>query len=223
MPAEGPGRPSAGDGDRRLDAALRAIAAERYGDAESLVTAVRADWPQCTRARFLGALADHKRRLYEKAAAQFESLVAEGPSFPGWDSIYNFLGWARYHTGRLEIARESFERHLRASPESADSWFGLGLVELDGDRVDAARRALEKAVELESGKPQRRQALSKVWARLADVSRRAGDLDRARRELQSALEAWPENERARYKLSRIDAAPTSAPVEPRANPSPRSP
>jgi tetratricopeptide (TPR) repeat protein len=156
--------------------------------------------PDDGRAEFLMGLSFHREKRYALAAPRFARGVALEPEY---HPAYHFLGWCLYYLGEVAGARSAFEEHLAYVPGEADSHFGLGLIDLDEDRLDEARLRFREAIELLADDPRRRQDLSKARARLADVHIRLNELEAARAELELATDLWPQHYAAFYKLSRV--------------------
>lgn len=73
---------------------------------------------------------------------------------PSHSSAYNNLGVMAEEEDRLELARRFFSMSIAAEPDDAKSWYLFARVELRlGDR-DAARKAIERALELSPLRPQ---------------------------------------------------------------------
>ncbi len=202
-PAAKLGRASPGDRDPRLGRALEFLGRGDFAASRTILDEVARQYPDSQRTRFLIALSYHKEKRYELASRLFAAVVAAGPTFEGFDGVFHFQGWALYHLGRLDAAEEAFEKHVTAQPDVVDTWFGLGLVALDEDRLDDAENALREAMRLGVGNPRKRRSVSKARTRLADVLVRRGRLEDARRELVIATSEWPDNASAHYKLSRV--------------------
>ncbi len=122
---------------------------------------------------------------------------------PEYHPTYHFRGWCLYWLGETGPARAAFKEHLRHAPTEGDSHFGLGVIDLDEDRLDDAERRFRRAIELQAGNPRRGKDVSKAHARLADIHIRRDDLPAARAELIAATGLWPEHYAAFYKLSRV--------------------
>ncbi len=156
--------------------------------------------PDDGQAAFLLGLTYHREKRYTLARPWFESAAGLAPDY---HPIHHFHGWCLYYLGDMPGARAAFERHLGLMPGEGDSHFGLGLIAVDDDRLDDARRRFLKAIELQEGNPKRQRDVSKAHARLADVHIRRGESQQARAELQRATELWPQHYAAFYKLSRV--------------------
>ena len=88
-------------------------------------------------------------------------------------------------------------------PAEGDSHFALGLIDLDGDRLDAAERRFREAIRLQSGNPRRRADVAKAHARLGDVYVRRNDLELAKAELIEATRLYRDHYTAHFKLYRV--------------------
>ena len=189
-----------GDSDPRLDRALASYGGRDHAGGRSLAAAVLEEHPGSYRARFLLALGFHREKRYDVARTRFREIVASGVSFEGGEAVDHFLGWAHYHLGELEASRAAFRRHLGRDDGFADSHFGVGLVALELDDLDEARRRLERCVALLRAAPGKQSRLAKALARLADVHIRRREWEAAEGALIEALRISPKQRNARYKL-----------------------
>ncbi|MHC4219723.1 MAG: tetratricopeptide repeat protein [Planctomycetota bacterium] len=151
-------------------------------------------------AEFLMGLSYHREKRYALARPRFERAVELTPDY---HPTYHFLGWCLYYMGEMDGARDAFEQHLVRQPTEGDSHFGLGLIDLDEDLLDAAERRFRRAIALQADNQARRRDVAKAHARLADVYLRRDDLETARAELVTATGLWPQHYTAFYKLSRV--------------------
>jgi tetratricopeptide (TPR) repeat protein len=179
------------------------IAQQRTPDARAQLDAYLAAHPDDGQAVFLYGLSYHREKRYGLARPHFERAIALAPDYP---MSYYFLGWCCYYLGDLPAARQAFERHLSAEPDQrkeADSIFGLGLIDLEEDRLDDAEQRFRRTIALEQGDQNRAREISKAHVRLADVYERRDSLEQARDELVLATRLWPQHYAAFFKLSRV--------------------
>jgi Tfp pilus assembly protein PilF len=73
---------------------------------------------------------------------------------PGHIGAYNNLGVLALREGRWELADRFFRHALKHSPKNAKLYFLLAQAELKSGKRAAARRAIERAVELDPGRPE---------------------------------------------------------------------
>jgi tetratricopeptide (TPR) repeat protein len=184
--------------DAGLKDAFRLLNEGDIGGGRAAVAAYleqRGDDALLYQAEFLLGYSYQKQKVYAAASEHFVRATELAPDYhPTWQ----FLGYARYYLGDLAGAREAFEAHLRLVPEEGDSWFGLGLIDFDEDRLDDAEQHFRKAIELHeavrsrdpSGRARSRE-VAKARARLADVLIRRDDFPAARDELQQAAALLP--------------------------------
>lgn len=194
--------------------ALQLIAKGHAGQAEPVARALVAAKPSDPRATFILALALHKQKRYAdavplfQAASDLASQVQGGAqdAFPERAHVAHFLGWARYYTGDLDGARGAFTAHVAVVPDASDSWYGLGIVELDEDRLDAAREALAQALAVlpmaERPDEARSRDRGKILARQGDLALREDRLADAAALYQRALRAWPDHYEVWAKAAR---------------------
>ena len=186
--------------DPDLAAAFRLIEAHRTEEARGALAIYRHTHPDDGTAAFLVGLSYHREKRYARAEPYFQRAIERSP---GYHPTYHFLGWCLYYLGRTAESRRAFEQHLEHVPTEGDSHFALGLIDLDDDRLDAAERRFQRAIELQEGLPKRKADVSKAHARLADIFVRRDDLDQARVHLEQATALWPEHYTAFYKLARV--------------------
>jgi tetratricopeptide (TPR) repeat protein len=105
----------------------------------------------------------------------------------------------------LDQARESFESYLRFNPDHADSHFGIGLIDLDADDLEAAKSRFQRSIDLlkSRDKPADPQDIAKARTRLGEVYERQDQLQLAKAELVQATEIFPDNYEGLYKLYRV--------------------
>jgi tetratricopeptide (TPR) repeat protein len=183
-----------------LTAVARLIGQQQTDAARDRLMSYLQQNPDDGRAEFLMGLSYHREKRYALARPRFERAVELTPDY---HPAYHFLGWCLYYLGELTPARTAFEQHLAWMPDEGDSHFGLGLIDLDEDRLDDAARRFRRAIELQADDPRRRKDVSKAHARLADVHIRRDEIEAARAELETATELWPQHYTAFYKLSRV--------------------
>lgn len=190
----GPTISSSGDGeetDRLLETASRAIAEERYEDAEAaLRRAVDEDRGSPAVHALLGrvlALQDE----YLEAEAVLERAVALG----GDDmTTLLYLGSARWENGRLEEAEETLRRAVEvAGPRRPLAARQLGRFLLWGGRYEEAIEPLREAAH-------RYPSASDVLYDLAQALAGAGRSREAVEAYRRVLDEVPDHTRARYGL-----------------------
>jgi tetratricopeptide (TPR) repeat protein len=157
--------------------------------------------PNDSQALFLFGLSYHREQKYGQARVYFEQAAATPAPFP---PVHYFYAWCMYYLGEVQRARESFEKYLQVNPAECDVYFGLGLIDLDENSLEAAERDFHKSIELakQARKPDIRTE-SKAHARLAEVYERQDRLHEARSELERATTLYPDHYEAYYKLSRV--------------------
>ena len=199
-PAQAPEAPAPPPLGPELTAIAQALGQQQTAAARRSLDAYLQRHPEDGRAEFLMGLSYHREKRYAQARPRFERAIELTPAY---HTTYHFLGWCLYYMGEMTAARTAFEAHLAHMPAEGDSHFGLGLIDLDEDRLDDAETRFRRAIELQAGNPRRRKDVSKAHARLADVYLRRDDLAAARTELETATQLWPQHYTAFYKLSRV--------------------
>ncbi len=155
--------------------------------------------PSWARAISLLALTYYKENRFEPARALFARALAADPEEIAIRPVY---GWTLYSLGELDDAETMFESLLERMPEYAAAHYALGVIHLDRDEVDSARRRFETAVRL-AAEQQDRAMEGRARARLGDIHVRLDDLAQAKRELELAVELFPDEYDALFKLSRV--------------------
>ena len=182
-----------------LSRAARAVEQGRPADALRELEPFVDDHPDSARLHHTLGLAYEKQQRYRLGAESFRRALELDPRL---HEARAPLGWCLYYLGRLDDAREVFERYLTAVPTDARALLALGLIEFDADRLDGARTRWLQAIELTRARNDvADEAL--LRARLADVEQRAGQLEAARRLLVVAIKLDPKNESYYYKLARV--------------------
>jgi len=202
-------------GDEQARVALQLIARNHPEQAEPVARALRNAFPDEPRSAFVLALSLHKQKRYSDAVPLFEQALAGAAAieaqqrsqrFPEHAHVAHFLGWARYYAGDLDGARGAFTSHVASMPAAGDSWYGIALVEIDEDRVDAAAAALERAMaylpEVERAEESRSRDRGKILARQGDLALRADRTQDAVDLYRRALRAWPDHYEVWAKVAR---------------------
>jgi tetratricopeptide (TPR) repeat protein len=87
-------------------------------------------------------------------------------------------------------------------PGYAPAHYALGLIHLDRDELEPARRSFEQTIRLAAERSDDPME-GRARARLGDLHVRLGELEAARRELERALELFPTEREALFRLSRV--------------------
>jgi tetratricopeptide (TPR) repeat protein len=154
-------------------------------------------------ATFLLGMTYHREKRYAKSRECFDEAIRLDPEY--FLSHY-FKAWALYYLGELGPSRAAFEKYLSYGPGRAavaDSEFGLGLIDLDEDRLDAAEARFRKAIELLGQRSPPDADLSKAYARLGEVFERRGDFAAARTAMERSVALFPDHYEAWWKLYRV--------------------
>lgn len=209
--------------DPRLEIVRKLLSSSRFGDAKLVAETVVTQQPTVARAEFYLGLALVKLKQYEQARPHLERAAASGQAFPERKHVPHFLGWASYHLGELDRAREEFLDHLEVVPDEADSLFGLGVISFDQDELDAAEARFHEAIAVQKGPNASRRDVSKAWIRLGDVAMRRGDAEEAEKAYMDGLalypnhyEGWAKLARARDRLGKTKQAESARNEERRA-------
>ncbi|HUH05063.1 MAG TPA: tetratricopeptide repeat protein, partial [Kofleriaceae bacterium] len=130
------------------------------------------------------------RRMLDAGEARAAAEVLEALLMvrPAHAVALSLLGVARLEVGQLDEATEAFGLALSADPGMAEAHLGHGEVCAARGRDDAAIAAFRAAIGLASGD---RAVLHHAYRGLGLAYRRAGDIDKAIRELRKAVAEEP--------------------------------
>lgn len=155
--------------------------------------------PEWARALGLLALTYYKENRFEPARELFARALAADPAEI---AVRPFYGWTLYSLGELDAAAAMFASLLERLPDYAPAHYALGVIDLDRDRLDAARRHLEAAARL-AREQEDAPMEGRTRARLGDLHARLDELPEAKAELERALELFPGEHEALFRLSRV--------------------
>jgi len=175
------------------------IDAGLYGAARARLEPIVEAHPGWARAAGLLALTYYKESRFEAAAPLFARALEADPEEIAIRPLY---GWSLYSLGELDAAEAMFRSLIERAPGYAPGHYALGVIHLDRDEVEPARARFETTVRLATEQSDSPMA-GRAHARLGDLYVRLGDLARARRELKTAVELFPQEAEALFKLSRV--------------------
>lgn len=181
----------------------RLLRSGQFLDAEIVLSTVLRESPNCARAQFLLGVAVMKQKRYAQARPLLEASLASKQPFPDAVQVDHFLGWTCYYLGDLDAAKGAFQSHVRNVPTAADSYFGLGVIAIDEDRIADARSALERSIELLPPAPQGNRDHSKALARLGDCAMARDETEAALADYEEAANLWPDHYEIWGKLARV--------------------
>lgn len=188
---------------QNLPIAAKLLRSGQFVDAQIVLRSILRDRPDCARAEFLLGIAVMKEKHYGEARPWLESALARNQDFPERIQVDHFLGWTCYYLGDLESSKRHFQSHVGAVPTADDSYFGLGVVAIDEDRIADAEVALQRALELIGTNSQRLRDRSKALARLGDLELRREHADEALAFYEESALLWPEHYEVWGKLARM--------------------
>ena len=189
--------------DLKLDAAGNMLVRGNYAQCREIVLGVLTEDPANGKARLFLALSYHKEKRYALARPIYEQILREKPSFEKFATTYYYYGWCLYYLGQLAEARAAFDQHLALEPTVGDSYFALGLIDFEEDKLDDAERRFLTSIELQKEDPRRTPDIAKAHARLADVHIRRGDWDKAKADLLTCTQMFPDHYIAFFKLHTV--------------------
>ena len=189
--------------DPRLAAALGMMRSGSFDAAAMTARAVLKSDPTVDRANAILGIALNKQKQYAEAREALEKARASTQPYPEKKHVAHFLGWCCYHLGDLEAARAAFTEHLKAVPDEPDSTFGLGLVELGEDKLDAAQACFDKALKGFTEPKPRPVDQARVLTRMADLALRRDNAAEAEALLERAVRASPTQHETWAKVARV--------------------
>jgi Flp pilus assembly protein TadD len=107
----------------------------------------------------------------------------------GWETL------ALHHRNRdeIDLSISAFDRGLQATPHKARLWNALGMMSVENDRFDAARRALLKSAELEP--------YHGTWFNIGLICTKLGRTDETIHAYQNAIRLHPGHVKALNNLA----------------------
>ena len=99
--------------------------------------------PDHDEARALLGWAEYFDGDHPAATITFKTLLRRQP---GWEGLYDGLGWSRLRAGRPRLAREAYRAALAIEPEYVDALVGLGSAEFELKRYAEALPPLTTAL-----------------------------------------------------------------------------
>ena len=180
-----------------LNSIFRMIAQGGFEPARQQLSDFIIDNPNNGEAKFLLGLSHHRQKRYALAKPYFEEAAKLSPFF---HPTFHFKGWCLYYLGEIDDSYAAFKEHVRLSPKEGDSIFGMGLIEMELDKLDDAESHFQTAIDLQIDNPRRVRDVAKIHARLADIYIRRENFIQAEQELLQALKLWPQHYIAHYKL-----------------------
>ena len=190
-------------GHPNLPVAARLLRSGQFLDAEIVLRAILREAPDCARAKFLLGVAVLKQKRYAQARPLLDESLASRQEFADRVQVDHFLGWSCYYLGDLDAAKRAFQSHVGHVPSAADSYFGLGVIAIDEDRIADAQQALERSLELLPGTPEGARDRSKSLARLGDCALRLDKVEDALALYEEASQLWSDHYEVWGKLARV--------------------
>lgn len=139
------------------------------------------------------------KKSYDLADREYRAALALAPDDP--DTLC-LLGQLSQTRGNVSQAFDYFERALAADPDHLASLYAFGrAAAISGENTD---RGIECVRRYLKGKPaDNLPASTFAYWRLGMIYERKGDMARARRAYQTALELDPQNDQAREALKKL--------------------
>ena len=175
------------------------IDAGLYGGARARLEPIVEQHPKWARASLLLGLTYYRESRFEAANRFFARALEADPEELAVRPLY---GWSLYSLGELDEAEKMFESLLERRSDYTAAHYGLGRIAVDRDHTDSALKRFGTLVQLAS-KQQDRAMEGRAHGRLGDLYLRLDDLVAAQRELELAIELFPDDFNALFTLSRV--------------------
>ncbi len=140
-----------------------------------------------------------QRLLLADPRGALEILQTEAAERPGDPLVRHWIGMAYRAGGDLDRARTEFQEALVADRNAPETWYNLGLLNVETGDGEAGRESMEIARELGLDHAALHNDLGVVYSA-------AGDADAAERSLRRAVERSPLDDDAVYNLGMVFAA-----------------
>lgn len=170
-----------GEAGQELREAHRLWRAGRIHDAITAFEALLAHQPGLGDEWYNLGYLQRRTRAFEAALASYETALARGARDPE-EIRLNRAAILADHLARPEEARAELEAALAANPRFVPAWLNLGNLEEDEGRRAPARKAYERALEIDPGN-------QLALARLAGLSDAEGPDDGMAQRLEAAIAA----------------------------------
>ena len=131
---------------------------------------------------------------HNEAVTELSKAAALAPEEP---SIVSALAEAHYWSGKASAALEALRNARERWPKSSRVWAESGALSLRLGDTRAAKSAYEQAIDLGPGREHE-------FLSLADICRRRGEIDTARRVLGELLEKHPESAEGHRELAELE-------------------
>jgi len=118
--------------------------------------------PQRPATAYYAAVSAFLRGHVEEAVTFAEGAIALDPAFA---PVYDLLGAAKTKLGQADAARQAFETSLRYDAHDSTAYTNLGLLELAGGDLEAARNSFAEALWLVPDSVTARQGLQRASQR----------------------------------------------------------
>ena len=172
-----------GDLDAALANARKLLEDRAYPAALAQAQEIRKQFPQDSRAAFVGAVARNRLGEHKAALRDLRRLVKGAPkAASGTAPLLYELGLALRANGELVEATSAFERAVKANPKMAAAWQALGELLTERGDEEAAQVAFRQQLAASGQHPGLRQAVRLVAQ---------GKLGMAEGILRDYLHRWP--------------------------------
>ena len=136
-----------------------------------------------------------KLKDYDNAVKGFTQSVLVKPNYA--DAYHNRAN-IFFKTGRLDLARESYDTALRFTSTLFQTYLSLTQIDLNEGKFDLALAHASKAVEIQPGDPQANFVLGVVLAQ-------GGRVEEAKNIMKQILTIYPDYKMARDALTQLES------------------
>ena len=144
------------------------------------------------------AQAAERERDYHAARAYYQQAVDQAPDPASAAYATRKMASALAFWGELDGAVRLLHQSLEHNPRQVPVWHDLGVLQTKLGQADAARRALERAVELAPREPRSRIALAALLVRQSEFS-----LAQSHYQVLLTLNISPQIEKATHEALRL--------------------
>ena len=181
------------------------LARREYGDFEDRIEAALLLEPDSAQAWLMKGTAAMQQGNDDEALAQYRRAIAMDPGSTG-PAAYNQIGSLHLRDGRLEEAREAFQKAIEIDSLNGAARSGLASILIEEDQINEAKKELALALRFDPNQP---NALATLGALLS----REGNQEQALRACERALELAPKQAQSlnitglvNRRLDRLDKA-----------------
>jgi tetratricopeptide (TPR) repeat protein len=146
----------------------------------------------------------YEKREYTKAEAFLTKVLKHSDAFA---DVHNMMGVIHHDRGRLELAKEAFERALALNPRYTEAALNLVVTYNDLKRYEDAQRVYQQVLTFASSadtiEPYARGKIANLHAEVAQAYFDVGMYNEASQEYRRAINLCPDFADLRLKLANV--------------------